>query len=73
MLAERLYVFEVTVAPNRRGEPSLDGSALERFGEVRALALDEALELCRNGTLMDGKTELALRRLAERHGSRRAP
>jgi ADP-ribose pyrophosphatase len=73
MIAERLYFFEVTVAPNRRGEPSLDGSALERFGEVRALALDEALELCRNGTLMDGKTELALRRLAERHGSRRAP
>ncbi len=73
MIAERLYFFEVTVNPDERGEPSLDGSALERFGEVRALALDEALELCRKGTLMDGKTELALRRLMERHGSRRAP
>lgn len=73
MIAERLYFFEVSVKPEERGEPSLDGSALERFGEVRALGLDEALELCRDGTLMDCKTELALRRLAERHGTRRAP
>ncbi|HTQ04957.1 MAG TPA: NUDIX domain-containing protein [Polyangiaceae bacterium] len=73
MIAERLYFFEVTVNPAERGEPSLDGSALERFGEVRALAVEAALDLCRSGALMDGKTELALRRLVERHGTRRAP
>ena len=72
MISERLYFFEVTVDPARRGEPTLDGSALERFGAVQAMAVEEALELCRRGTFMDGKTELALRRLIERHGSRRA-
>jgi ADP-ribose pyrophosphatase len=72
MIAERLYFFEVNVDPEERGEPGLDGSALERFGEVRAVSLEEALDLCRDGTLMDGKTELALRRLAERHGTRRS-
>jgi ADP-ribose pyrophosphatase len=72
MISERLYFFEVLVDPTRRGEPTLDGSALERFGVVHALALDEAIELCRRGTLMDGKTELAFRRLAERHGTGRA-
>jgi ADP-ribose pyrophosphatase len=73
MIAERLYFFEVTVHPERRGEPTLDGSALEHFGAVQAPTVEEALELCRRGTLMDGKTELALRRLVERHGTRRAP
>ncbi len=73
MIAERLYFFEVTVDPAARGEPHLDGSALERFGAVVALPLVDALDRCRRGTLMDGKTELALRRLAERHGLGRVP
>lgn len=73
MIAERLYFFEVTVDPAARGEPHLDGSALERFGAVVAIPLVDALERCRRGTLMDGKTELALRRLAERHGLGRVP
>jgi ADP-ribose pyrophosphatase len=73
MIGERLYFFEVTVDPATRGEPHLDGSALEPFGAVVALTLADALDLCRRGTLMDGKTELALRRLAERHGLGRVP
>jgi ADP-ribose pyrophosphatase len=73
MIAERLYFFEVTVDPAQRSEPTLDGSALEHFGAVQSPTVEEALELCRRGTLMDGKTELALRRLIERHGSRRSP
>jgi 8-oxo-dGTP pyrophosphatase MutT (NUDIX family) len=68
MIGERLYFFEVLVDPATRGEPHLDGSALEPFGAVLALPLGDALDLCRRGTLMDGKTELALRRLVERHG-----
>jgi ADP-ribose pyrophosphatase len=73
MIAERLYFFEVTVDPTSQGEPTLDGSALEHFGRVIALPLEEAIELCRRGVIMDGKTELALRRLAERHGTGKQP
>jgi len=65
-IAERHFFFEVAVDPSTRGEPELDGSALERFGAVVDLALDEALAMCRNGTIEDSKTELTLRRLAER-------
>ncbi len=73
MIAERLYFFEVTVDPTSQGEPTLDGSALEHFGRVVALPVEEAIELCRRGIIMDGKTELALRRLTERHGAGRKP
>jgi ADP-ribose pyrophosphatase len=73
MIAERLYFFEVTVDPTSQGEPTLDGSALEHFGRVVALPVEEAIELCRRGVIMDGKTELALRRLTERHGAGTQP
>jgi len=73
MIAERLYFFEVTVEPSQRAEPVLDGSALERFGEVVAVPVTEVLEQCRTGTLVDSKTELAVRRLIERHGTGSAP
>jgi len=65
-VAERHFFFEVTVQPATRGEPALDGSALERFGVVVDVALDEALNMCRSGAIEDSKTELTLRRLAER-------
>jgi ADP-ribose pyrophosphatase len=65
-VAERHFYFEVRVDPKERREPELDGSPLEHFGAVVALPLSEALELCREGTLEDAKTELALRRLAEK-------
>jgi ADP-ribose pyrophosphatase len=73
MIAERLYFFEVTVDASRRAEPVLDGSALERFGEVVALPVTDVLEQCRTGTLMDCKTELGVRRLIERHGAGMSP
>lgn len=69
LFAERHYYFEVTVEPSTRTEPSLDGSALEKCGEVVALPLARALELCRTGVLHDSKSEIALRRLAERYPS----
>ena len=52
--------------PEARREPSLDGSALEHFGQVVAIPLAEALDHCRSGVITDAKTELALRRLRER-------
>jgi ADP-ribose pyrophosphatase len=73
MIAERIYVFEVAVDPSRRAEPSLDGSALEHFGVVVPLPVSEVLELCRSGAIADLKTELAVRRLAERYGAGGTP
>lgn len=65
-VAERQFYFEVAVDPSQRGEPGLDGSALEHFGVVVDVGLGDALDWCRSGVIEDSKTELALRRLAER-------
>ncbi len=65
VLAERHFFFEVEVDPTRRGEPVLDGSALEVGAAIVDLPVGEALELCRRGIIEDSKTELGLRRLAE--------
>jgi ADP-ribose pyrophosphatase len=67
VIAERHFFFEVVVDPASRGEPSLDGSALERDGKLIDVPLVAALEMCRNGEIEDAKTEIALRRLAERY------
>ena len=68
VMGERHFYFEVEVDPTRRGQPGLDGSPLERHGVVAALPLHAALAMCRSGQIEDEKTELALRRLAERLG-----
>jgi len=65
-VAERHFYFEVRVDPKARREPELDGSPLEHFGAVIELPLREALAFCRQGTIEDAKTELALRRLLEK-------
>ena len=64
-VAERHFYFEVEVEPDRRHEPTLDGSVLERAGSVVALPLDTVLALCARAEIVDAKTELALRRLVE--------
>jgi len=66
-VAEQHFYFEVEVAPAERREPALDGSALEQFGQVTALSIEHALEMCRRGEIQDAKTELGLRRLNERY------
>jgi ADP-ribose pyrophosphatase len=65
VIAERHFYFAVEVDPQQQRAPSLDGSALEHAGEVIAIRLAEALALCRDGEIVDAKTELALRRLQE--------
>ena len=65
IIAERHFYYEVEVDPGSRSEPEVDGP-LEEGGLVRAIALDDALEHCRRSRIEDGKTELALRRLAEK-------
>jgi len=67
VIAERLYFFDVEVDPGTRIDPPLDGSALERFGEVIDLPLADALDMCRRGDIEDVKTEIGLRRLAEKY------
>lgn len=66
--AERHHYFEVAVEPEAREEPGLDGSALEEGGAVAAVPLTFALQMCRDGQIVDAKTELGLRRLKERAG-----
>jgi ADP-ribose pyrophosphatase len=66
VIGERHFFFEVDVDPSQRGEPDLDGSALEHFGVVVDVSLTEALAMCRRGEIEDSKTELALRRFAEK-------
>ncbi|GMV18819.1 MAG: NUDIX domain-containing protein [Polyangiaceae bacterium] len=66
IIGERHFYFEVEVDPKTRAEPRHDGSPLEHGGLVRGTRLDAALALCAKGQIEDAKTELALRRLAER-------
>ncbi len=66
VVAERHFYFEVEVDPTTRREPENDGSPLEHMGAVAAVPLADALAWCAAGELEDAKTELALRRLAEK-------
>jgi ADP-ribose pyrophosphatase len=63
--SERLFLFHVAVDPNQRRAPELDGSPLERFGEVIDVPLSDALAWCASGGIEDAKTEIALRRFAD--------
>jgi ADP-ribose pyrophosphatase len=65
IIGERHLFFTVQVDPNARGRPTEDGSALEREAAILALPLEQALSFCRDGSIIDAKTELGLRRLAE--------
>lgn len=65
MVGERHFFFHVEVNPEKLATPTEDGSALERGAIIAAIPVDEAIALCRRGEIEDGKTELALRRLAE--------
>jgi ADP-ribose pyrophosphatase len=64
-IAERHFFVSIEVHPKDRHEPSLDGSALERFGKIISLPLERAIDLCRAGLIEDAKTELGLRRLLD--------
>ncbi|MDP9149083.1 MAG: NUDIX hydrolase [Myxococcota bacterium] len=66
IIGERHIYYETEVDAATRAIPSEDGSALERGGAVVAVPLLDAMEHCRRGTIRDAKTEIALRRLAER-------
>lgn len=64
---ERLFFFETEVNPMDRKEPTTDGHPMEKGASVRAILLEEAIEYCRKGYLPDSKTEIGLRRLADKY------
>jgi len=65
LIAELHWFYRVLVDPASRRTPAGDGSPLERGGVVIDVTLRSALEACAAGEILDAKTELALRRLAE--------
>jgi ADP-ribose pyrophosphatase len=65
VIAERQFFFHVEVDPIRRGNPTLDGSPLEEGGVVFPAPLSLALDMCGAGQILDGKTELGLRRFTQ--------
>jgi ADP-ribose pyrophosphatase len=67
-IAEQHHYFHVEVDPAARQPPAEDGSPLEENASVIHCSLADALEHCRAGRIVDAKTELALRRLAELPG-----
>jgi ADP-ribose pyrophosphatase len=66
MTAERQFFVHVELKADQPTTPSLDGSALEEHAEICLVWLHDALRWCDEGVIVDGKTELALRRLASR-------
>ncbi len=66
VIGERHHFFAVEVDPSQRGTPSEDGSVLESDAQIVAVTLEEALGHLDAGVIEDGKTEIALRRLASR-------
>ena len=66
MIAERQFFFSVEIDLAELTVASGDGSPLERVSKLATATVDELLELVRTGRLPDAKTELGLRRFAER-------
>jgi ADP-ribose pyrophosphatase len=65
-IAERHFYFCVDVTGVPRGTPTEDGSPLERGASIARFPLSLLLAQARAGHLRDAKTELAIRRFAER-------
>ncbi len=65
LIAEMQTFFRAEVDPTMRTMPAEDGSPFELGGVVIDVPLVRALQACAAGEIIDGKTELGLRRLAE--------
>ena len=69
-MAEKFWLTAAEVAdPAAQEAMEGDGSPMEEGGTIRWVRIDEAIAACVRGEIEDAKTELALRRLAERLGS----
>jgi ADP-ribose pyrophosphatase len=65
---EKIYLKAVEVDPEEQGSPIGDGSPMEQGAVLRWFELGTAIQMCVNGQIEDAKTEIALRRLAQRLG-----
>jgi len=59
------HYFHVRVDPKTQNAPAGDGSPLEDDALIVSVPLADALAACRDGSIRDAKTEIALRRLTE--------
>ncbi len=66
LIGEYHHFVICRVRKAERHEPTLDGSPLEHGGQVIVLPVDIALARARAGEIVDEKTELGLRRLADK-------
>jgi 8-oxo-dGTP pyrophosphatase MutT (NUDIX family) len=64
LFTEMLWVAAVEIDPDRLGTPSLDGSVMEELIESFSVPLEKARQMCLDGDICDGKTEIALERFA---------
>jgi ADP-ribose pyrophosphatase len=64
-LVEKFYFTAVEVAPAAQQPLPGDGSPMEEGARTTWLVLDDAIAACVRGDIVDLKTELGLRRLAE--------
>ncbi|MCB2185176.1 MAG: NUDIX domain-containing protein [Deltaproteobacteria bacterium] len=65
MCTERLHYLAAEVDPDQARPPEGDGHPMEEGAEIRFLALSAALAWCRQGKILDTKTELGLWRLGQ--------
>ena len=63
---EKIHLRAVEVDPADQGLPDGDGSPMEQGAALRWFGLGEAVRMCVSGGIEDAKTEIGLRRLAER-------
>jgi ADP-ribose pyrophosphatase len=66
LIAEKIHVFVAEVDGGAASAPTMDGSPVEERAKIEWVPLAEALAACRDGRICDVKTEVALRRWAER-------
>ena len=69
VVGECIFLFEAEIDGDAPREAEGDGP-LEKGARVIEVPLAQALAWCERGLLPDGKTELALRRLAAKLGDR---
>lgn len=63
ILSEKIYLTQVEVTQKSQRELQGDGSPLEEGARTRWLAIEEGLSMCRDGRMVDAKSELGWTRL----------
>ncbi len=67
-MPEKIYLKAIEVDPAEQRLAQGDGSPMEEGARTKWVELAAAIQMCVNGEIEDAKTEIALRRLAQRMG-----